>query len=214
MLLNIDKGLAQTVARDLGMERLPEPLPLAINPPKPEVEVSPTLSLMARPGDGSITTRKIAILVADGINIAGAMAIHEGLNEQGAIPFYVGPKLGEVKGDGGNIEVDVTTEIMPSVLFDELVVTDGEAAATKFMNLGQVIEFVMNAYRHCKPILALGAGCQVIEKAGIPPKLPSGETDSGLLLFKDGEAKNALAPFIKAIALHRHFERDVEPYPV
>ncbi len=118
MLLNIDKGLAQTVARDLGMEQLPEPLPLAIKPPKPEVEVSPALSLMARPGDGSIITRKIAILVADGIDSAGAMAIHEGLNEQGAIPFYVGPKLGDVKGDGGAIEVDVTTEIMPSVLFD------------------------------------------------------------------------------------------------
>ena len=77
MLLNIDRVLAETVARDLGLEQLPEPLPLAIKPPKPEVAVSPALSLLARPGDGSITTRKIAILVADGIDSAGAAAIHE-----------------------------------------------------------------------------------------------------------------------------------------
>ena len=103
---------------------------------------------------------------------------------------------------------------MPSVLFDAVVIPGGQTAATTFSSLGQVVEFIMNAYRHCKPILAMGAGCQVIEKAGIPPKLPSGETDSGLLMVKDGEAKKALAPFIKAVAGHRHFGRDAEPSPV
>jgi catalase len=212
MLLNIDKGLAQTVATDLGMERLPEPLPLAINPPKPEIEVSPALSLMARPGDGSIATRKIAILVADGIDDAAAIAIHDGLNAEGALPFYVGTKYGTV--NGGAIEVEITTEIMPSVLFDAVVVPGGEAAAEKFAYHGEVKEFIMNAYRHCKPLLIIGAGARVLEKVGISQTLVTGEKDTGLIMVDAGKAQSALSAFIKAIARHRHFERDVEPYPV
>ena len=38
----------------------------------PEVSVSPALSLFARPGDGSIRTRRVAILVADGCDGAAA----------------------------------------------------------------------------------------------------------------------------------------------
>jgi catalase len=214
MLLNIDQNLAKTVARDLGMD-LPDPLPLAIEPLRPEVEISPALSLLARPGDGSIRTRRIAILVADGADLDSAIALYEGLDAEGAVPLYVGSKLGPVQGeDGKAIEVEVTVEIMPSVLFDAIVVPGGDAAANIFENLGQVKEFIVNAYRHCKPILALGAGCRVVEKAGIPAKLPTGETDSGLLLLKDGKAETALATFIKAIAMHRHFARDLDPTPV
>ncbi|HVZ36021.1 MAG TPA: catalase, partial [Polyangiaceae bacterium] len=63
MLANVDTGLAETLARDLGMS-LPKPLPRALKrPPEPEVTESPALSLFALPGNGSIATRRIAILV-------------------------------------------------------------------------------------------------------------------------------------------------------
>jgi len=215
MLRNIDEALAKEVAKGLGLEKLPEPLPLAIQPPEPEVKVSPALSLMARPGNGSIATRRVAILMAGGADGAAAKAIHEGLNAQGAVPFFVGTKLGQVKTENGElIEVDVTTEIMPSVLFDAVVVPGGDTAAAALVNHGEVKEFIMNAYRHCKPILALGAGCRIIEKVGIPAKLTSGKADSGLIMVENGKAKEALASFIKAIALHRHFDRDMDPMPV
>ena len=61
--------------RGLGVE-VPEPLPLSIQPAAPEVEASPTLSLTARPGDGSIAGRKVAILVAAGVDARG---VREGL---------------------------------------------------------------------------------------------------------------------------------------
>jgi hypothetical protein len=47
-------------------------------PPVPEIKESPALSLFARPGDGSISTRKIAILVADGVT-GDLKALHDGL---------------------------------------------------------------------------------------------------------------------------------------
>ena len=61
--------------------RCPKPLPKALKRPnKPEVEMSPALSLFARPGDGSIRTRRIAILVADGVDGEAAQALHDGLD--------------------------------------------------------------------------------------------------------------------------------------
>src|SRR5690606_38696670 len=57
MLRNASEDLAARVAEGLGME-LPEAMPKALeNPPEPEVTKSPALSLMARPGDGSIAAR-------------------------------------------------------------------------------------------------------------------------------------------------------------
>ncbi len=214
MLLNIDEDLGATVAGDLGLP-LPDPLPLIVDPLEPEVEVSPALSLMARPGDGSIRTRRIGILVEHGLVAADAIALHAGLAAQGAVPRYIGSKLGTVEGeDGETIEVEVTIETMPSVLVDAVVVPGGDVAAKTLSQNGQAAEFIVNAYRHCKPILALGAGRSLVENAGVPATLPSGDDDPGVLLFDDGEGEGALTAFVEAIAKHRHFERQMDPPPV
>ncbi|MEA3151300.1 MAG: catalase, partial [Gammaproteobacteria bacterium] len=66
-LRNVSDELARAVAEGLGID-LPEPMPRAIQQvPVPEVKTSAALSLLARPGDGGIATRKIAILIAVGI---------------------------------------------------------------------------------------------------------------------------------------------------
>jgi catalase len=214
MLLNIDEDLAASVAEDLGLD-LPDPLPLAIDPQAPEVEVSPALSLFARPGDGSIRTRRIGILVADGLDAAGATALHAGLVAAGAVPRYIGAKLGRVVGEDGEvIEVEVTIETMPSVLLDAIVVPGGDKAAKTLGAIGQAAEFIVNAYRHCKPILAIGAGRSLVENAGVPARLPSGDPDPGLLLIEDEQTQAALPAFVAAIAKHRHFQRQMDPPPV
>ena len=50
---------------------------------------------------------------------------------------------------------------MPSVLFDAAVVPDGAGAADRLSALGHAREFLKDQYRHCKPILMLGAGERV-----------------------------------------------------
>ena len=214
MLRNIDESLAAAVASDLGMQ-LPDALPLLIKPRKPEVTTSAALSLLARPGDGSIRTRRIGILVAEGTDVAAAKALHARLVTEGAVPRYIGAKLGGVAGeDGDSIEVEATFETMPSVLVDAVAVPGGDAAATALANVGQAAEFIVNAYRHCKPILALGAGCTLVEGAGVPRTLSSGQPDPGLLLMDEDSAENALPGFIEAIVRHRHFAREMDPPPV
>jgi catalase len=216
MIGNVADELAEAVAAGLGMDEVPRPLPLALGePPQPEVKVSPALSLFARPGAGSIRTRHVAILVAEGVDSVGAKAIHAGLTELGAVARYVGARLGRVQSeDGDPLEVEVTMETMPSVLFDAVAVPGGDAAATALGGLGHAAEFIVGAYRHCKPILALGAARHFVENAGVPATLPSGDPDPGLLLFDDAQLKSALPAFVEAIAKHRHNAREMDPPPV
>ena len=80
-LRNVAEELAAEVGQGLGMSALPDPLPRAMpRPPKPEVTRSPSLSLLARPGEDGIRTRRIAILVAEGVDAESATRIHAELD--------------------------------------------------------------------------------------------------------------------------------------
>lgn len=213
VLRNVAQELAEAVALGLGID-LPPAQPRALQTKVvPEVESSPALSLFARPGERTIRMRRVAILVADGVNGESARAIHAGLSREGAVPRYVALRLGRVQSTEGNqIEVDVTAEAMPSVLFDAVVVPGGHEDMVKvFANAGPVLEFIGQQYRHCKPILVLGNGRAVAERAGVRLALPSGELDSGVLYFQDENFGEVLPQFLEAIAAHRHFARETDP---
>jgi catalase len=211
MIANVAEELAESVAQGLGMP-VPPPLPKALETVvEPEVTNSPALSLFARPGDGSIRTRHVALLVADGVDGKSLDALRQGLTQLGAVARYVGARLGDVRtAQGDAIEVEVTLETAPSVLYDAVVVPGGKAAKT-LGNLGHALEFVKDQYRHCKPLLAIGEGTDLLQNAGIPAALPSGDPDPGLLLFKDKIGKDAVSQFAQAIAKHRHFARAMDP---
>jgi catalase len=190
-LVNVDEGLARAVAEGLGIE-LPEAQPLAApRRIKSEVRASEALSLFAG---------------------RSLQALHEQLLDQGAVPRFVGARLGQLTTeDGDPIDVEVTIEGAPSVLWDGLVIPDGEAAADVLAADGQALEFVKDQYRHCKTILALGSGANVLETANIPAELPNGESDPGLLRIDSDEAANASAAFATALSQHRHFARQTDP---
>jgi catalase len=211
LLVNVATDLAEGVAAGLGMP-LPPAQPRAMqNPAAPEIEVSPALSLFARPGDGGIRARRIAILVADGVEGMAVRAVHAGLAREEAVPRFVGVRLGSVQStDGDNIEVDVTFEAMPSVLFDAVVIPGGQRAMTALGSVEAAVEFIKEQYRHCKPILLLGAGKSLAESAGVKLMLSSGQPDPGVLHFQDENVDDILPQFVEAIAAHRHFEREID----
>jgi len=157
-------------------------------------------------------TRRIAILVADGIDGAGVRMLHDALAAQGAVPRFVGIKMGRVKSESGNpVEVEISMEASPSVLYDALVLPDGLAGVDALGRSGQAMEFLKDQYRHCKPILVLGASSALLDKAGIPPTLDTGEHDPGILRFAGNEAEAALRQFVNSIVKHRHFARETDP---
>jgi catalase len=210
-LRNVSEELAQRVADGLGLE-LPEPLPRLVEGVRPEVEKSPALSLLARPGELGIRTRRIAILVADGANAEAALDIHEALAEQGAVPRFVGAMLGTIEGASGEpLEVEITLEAAPAALWDAVVLPDGPDAVRALSMDGHTMEFLKDQYRHCKPILALGDASELLDRAGISPLLASGEADPGVLVRAADDAEAAVGAFVEALAAHRHFARETDP---
>jgi catalase len=211
-LLNVSPALASGVASGLGME-MPQPMPRALeNPAKPEVDFSPALSLKALPGDGGIRTRKIAVLIANGIDGDSIATLQAVLLEAGAVPRLIGPHLGTfTTASGKKIEAEASFENEPGFLFDALLLPDGVEAVKTLAANAHTMEFIKDQYRHCKTILALGASSALLERAGISATLPSGKNDPGLFLAEASRADAIAGKFIAAIAVHRHNDRDQDP---
>ncbi|MDB5905024.1 MAG: catalase, partial [Betaproteobacteria bacterium] len=131
---------------------------------------------------------------------------------QGAVPRFVGIKLGRVQSTGGDpIEVEVSMETAPAVIWDAMIVPDGDAAVDVLSQSGHALEFLKDQYRHCKTILLMGRAASLLQEAGIPTTLPDGGADPGLLQHGAGETAAALEAFVAAVAKHRHFERETDP---
>ncbi len=199
MLRNVSDELAGAVAEGLGID-LPKAMPRLVDPPRVEVERSPALSLTARPGDGSIRGRNVAVLLAPGVDSGSVERAQAELTRAEAKVRLLAARLGPVENGGGPLEPDATLETMPSVLFDAVVVPDGSEGAKALAELGHVAEFLKDQYRHCKPILMLGAGRTVVEGAGI--LVGKGE-DWGLTC----DVKS----FVRALGRHRNWDRQTDP---
>jgi catalase len=210
-LRNVAAELAEGVAQGLGIRVMPAPMPKVMTREvTPEISVSPALSLFARPGDGSIRTRRVAILVADGCDGKSITSLADRLTSESAVPRFVSTTLGAVQSANGDaIEVDVSMEAAPAVLYDALVLPDGGEAIDALRADGRTLEFIKDQYRHCKPILAIGASDQLLADCGIDGALPDGQPDPGVIRATDASATTD--QFIAAIARHRHFERETDP---
>jgi catalase len=220
MLANVAPELAEGVAGGLGIA-VPPAQPRALDVEfKSEVEASAGLSLFARPGDGRIAGRRVALLVADGAHGVSLRAVHAALAEAEAAPRFVGVRLGAVQcADGTVIHVEVSLEAAPSALWDAVVLPDGDAAKA-LTGDAHALDFVKEQYRHCKPILVLGEGAALLSAAGVKAELAGGRGDPGLMVVgaasaspqaKTSDVDAAAARFVKAIAKHRHFERESDP---
>ena len=97
-LMNVDERMAREIATGLGIDQMPQPMPKVLTRKiKPEVSQSKALCAVARPGDGTIRTRSVAIIVADGVVGAQVEALVERLASEGAVPITLGARLGRVK---------------------------------------------------------------------------------------------------------------------
>ncbi|GHE20810.1 catalase HPII [Halomonas urumqiensis] len=208
-LVNVSPDLAAKVAAGLGME-VPDAMPKAMdNPQPPEITQSPALSLMALPGECGVRTRQIAVLVEDGVHHASLASLHSELTDAGAVVHFVGPRVGLFVGDSGaKIEADKSMENAPGFLFDALVLPDGSKAVQALTDNGDPMEFVKDQYKHCKTILALGAGRKLLSAAGIES---AAQQDPGVFLAESADAADIAPTFIDAVAAHRHPAREIDP---
>ena len=211
LLANIDKELVEKVAEGLGLD-VPAPLPRAANLPLTEYPLSPSLSLLTRPGATGIQTRHVAILVAQGSDIQSAKAIYSALLDKGAVPRFVGARLGCVSsGSGDAINIEISLETGPSALYDGVVIPEGDEAIADFLRNAHALDFVREQYRHCKPMLVLGEAMKLLLGADIPVALPNGEPDGALIETQGTNVTDGLTLFEQALAGHRQLSRELDP---
>ncbi|ENW86873.1 hypothetical protein F906_01946 [Acinetobacter pseudolwoffii] len=158
VLCNIDLDLAQQVADQLGIEIPAEKKAATL----PEVKVSPRLSFEAfKPED--IKARKIALLVHDKANEASIKAVQAWAESEGAVVDVLTPKPGPVLGQQGEvIPSDGMQKAEPSIAYDAVVITDGDNYDV-VMKDGVATHYLLEAYKHLKPIIFLGDKGKLIE---------------------------------------------------
>ena len=209
-LRNASEDLATQVAQGLGME-LPEPMTMALaKPPTPEVTRSRRLSLHAHPGEAGIRTRKVAVAVAAGVDATQVASVLERLREEGAVAKLVGSRVGPVEAaDGSVLDAEVSFENEPGFLFDALVLPDGEAGVQALLADANVLDAVRDQYRHCKPILAIGAARALLDAAGV--REDPRARDPGVLRAAADTSGRGLDAFVEALGQHRHWSRETDP---
>jgi len=167
---------------------------------------------MARPAP-DIKTRKVAILVADGVDLFTFKRIQQDLLDAGAVCKVIAPQLGTVNTSSGKqLAVDHTFANMPSVMFDAVLLPGGTESVVALAQLGDAVHFVLEAYKHCKTICALNEGAQLLSTLGFALEAQTShvlEPTAGVLLADarkaaEGQISQAL---IAAIASHRHWDR-------
>ena len=213
MLLEVDTALAESVGSDLGLtaKKLPQPItgsiPADADPSnfhsakvKPYLERSQALS-MANTVKNTIKSRRIAILVAEGVIAAELMKIKKAITDEDAEFKIISTRLGFIESQEGEmVKVDETFVHTSSVLFDAVFVADGNGL-DKLVKEPMAVHFVAEAFKHCKPIGAAGEGLTLVSTA-----LPQEALDApGMLL------NNEIADFLAAVAQHRFFEREENP---
>jgi catalase len=233
MLAHVDQELAQRVAVGLGMKKIPKiegPLNLGFpadadpkawqpTPANAAVEPSPAVSILLTPNkakEPGIRTRKVAILVAEGSDEKEIKTMRKALMGQGAMPRLVGRHVGPFTTKGGEeLEAEFSILTVSSVLFDAVYVPGGEAAIAALKNEAQAVEFVVDAFKHYKPIAATGAGVAFLDAAGVtgakahPEAGPGADPRAGVVTGKKGA--DVSGDFIDAIAQHRHWNRGLKP---
>ena len=238
MLAQVDKTLAGLVAQGLGLKvpaKVDGPLNMSVPAdgiikqfqPKPRTistERSPALS-MATTLKGDITTRKIAILAADGFDDAAVSGMKKALDAAGAQAKIVSPRLGALKGkNGANESIDFSFLTAGSVLFDAVYIPGGPQSIGILKGDAKALIFVKEAYLHCKTIAATDEGIDLISASHpasdkMAPSHAQGveeeewdllRPDEGVIVSRGERISAVAAKFITAIGQHRHWDRELK----
>ena len=103
-------------------------------------------------------TRKIAILIGDGFDMAGYEGLKASLLAGSAVVMTVGTRKSRVVSSSGNaVSPDLHFEGDRSTGYDAVVIPGGKHVEALSKN-GRVIHWIREAFGHCKAIGAFGEG--------------------------------------------------------
>lgn len=194
ILANIDLDLARQVGANLGIE-VPD---LTLDYKKTAVEKSAKLSFLAFPPE-DIQGRKVAVLIhnlvkSDELEVMKNWAIKEGVTLH-----LLAPSLAPVKDHQDKIiTADGMQMAEPSIAYDAVIIPDGDNL-NAVMQDGVTRHYLLEAYKHLKPIAFLGNKSDLLEPLGLV-------ADEGTLV--EGEFQQIAEKFKNLIMAHRVWSRE------
>jgi catalase len=194
ILANIDLDLARQVGANLGIE-VPD---LSLDFKPQAVEKSAKLSMLAFP-PADIQGRKIAVLIHNMIQSEALETMRNWAIKEGAILHLLAPSLAPVKDHKDNvIMADGMQMSEPSIAYDAVIIPDGDNL-NAVMQDGVTRHYVLEAYKHLKPIVFLGNKSDLLEPLGLV-------ADEGTLIEDDFKhVSEKLKNLLKA---HRIWSRE------
>jgi catalase len=212
-LAHVDARLARRVAHALGIAA-PDAKAAAGRAgfrerrQKLPLETAPSMNIERGPSR-SIATRRVAVLVAPGVEVGALRAIQQVLEDADALCCLLAERVGSVAtASGQQLAVEHTICGRPSVLFDALLLPGGAASVLALAACGPAVSFVIEAYRHGKPICVIGEGLQLLSPLGLADAQTAAAVPGIVVGRNDPHQRTQLAhDFAAAIAAHRHWAR-------
>ncbi len=224
ILKKIDTGLATEVAYALRLHIPKDEIMLNQDIPadadvnyykseekKSSIASSPALSMFGTI-KGTVKTRQVAILAADGADGNSLKKVRAELIKAGAVVEIIAPRQGYLVAENEEeIPVDKSFLNAASVLYDAVYVAGGVNSSATLAAHPDAVHFLNEAFKHCKAIAADDSALQVIESTYFFKKLPPGYDDGTVLregLVMGSDPVELADKFIKAIGQHRFWERE------
>lgn len=195
ILVNICPRLAEKVASQIGVK--------VVNPAAqaPQTQPSPALS-QVNLLSGDIRSRKVAILIADGVNESDVSDLRDALEKAGASAKLIGPSAAPVKAQSGaELIPHASWDGLPSVVFDAVFVPGGAPAVQTMGGDGRALHYLLEAYKHLKPLAFAGDAQALVAQLGLP-------ADEGVV--QGGSATDVFGPLEAALKQHRIWAREAQ----
>lgn len=194
ILTNIDPDLAQQVGKNLGIEVID----LEQKFKESQVEKSAKLSMQAFiPED--IKGRKIAVLLHDQVYSDGLEQVKAWAAQEGVIIELLTPSVAPVKdAQGKTLPSDGMQSAEPSIAYDAVILPDG-ANLDAVLQDGMVKHYLLEAYKHLKPIVFLGNRTAFFEQLGL-------YEDEGT--FSQADFMQVTEPLKQLLRQHRVWSRE------
>jgi catalase len=166
---------------------------------------------MDKPAE-TIKGRKVAVLVADGVDAEQIQMIKSSLGDAGVVVEVIARMAGTVEAsDGSEVKADRPAPNAPSVVYDAVLIPGTKESAGALTGVGLAMQFVQEMYAHYKPIGACSTAKDFLAKA---IERVGDATAEGIFLGEDGgDFGDLVQQFMEGMKQHRFFRRGVEDVP-
>ncbi|HEX3716973.1 MAG TPA: catalase [Verrucomicrobiae bacterium] len=192
----IEPDLQKQVEAGLGMEGNAEKIQPAVSPR--DLETSDALSILKK-AKPTLKGRQLGILIADGHDAGLLTGLRNAAKKEGAAVAIVAPKVGGATDNARNtIPANHSIAGGPSVMFDTVAILLDQKQAEFLATQAAALDWVSDAFAHCKVIAHTPAARPLLEKAGVEP-------DDGVIELADSRA---ISQFINAAKKGRIWDRE------